>query len=50
VKRVIRSISRTRAREVLGIALQCESAESVRRLLMQALDAVGLTGLVGPSK
>jgi phosphotransferase system enzyme I (PtsP) len=48
VKRVIRSISRTRAREVLKVALQCESAEAVRRLLLDVLDAVGLTALVRP--
>jgi len=49
VKRVIRSISRTRAREVLKVALQCESAEAVRRLLLDVLDAVGLTALVRPA-
>jgi phosphotransferase system enzyme I (PtsP) len=49
VKRVIRSISRARAREVLKVALQCESAEAVRRLLLDVLDAVGLTALVRPA-
>jgi phosphotransferase system enzyme I (PtsP) len=49
VKRVIRSISRTRAREVLKVALQCESAEAVRRLLLDVLDTVGLTALVRPA-
>jgi phosphotransferase system enzyme I (PtsP) len=48
VKRVIRSVSRSRAREVLKVALQCEDAASVRRLLMETLDAVGLKGLVRP--
>jgi phosphotransferase system enzyme I (PtsP) len=50
VKRVIRSISRARAREVLKVALQCEDAASVRRLLLDALEAVGLGGLVRPGK
>ena len=50
VKRVIRSISRSRAREVLKVALQCEDATSVRRLLMETLDAVGLKGLVRPGR
>jgi phosphotransferase system, enzyme I, PtsP len=49
VKRVIRSISRMRAREVLKVALQCESAEAVRRLLLDVLDAVGLAALVRPA-
>lgn len=49
VKRVIRSISRTRAREVLKVALQCESADAVRRLLLDVLDTVGLTALVRPA-
>lgn len=48
VKRVIRSISRTRAREVLKVALQCESAEAVHRLLLDVLETVGLTALVRP--
>jgi phosphotransferase system enzyme I (PtsP) len=50
VKWVIRSMSRTRARELLGIALQCEDATSVRRLLLDALEDVGLGGLVRPGK
>ncbi len=50
VKRVIRSISRSRAREVLKVALQCEDAASVRRLLMETLDTVGLKGLVRPGR
>jgi phosphotransferase system enzyme I (PtsP) len=50
VKRVIRSVSRSRAREVLKVALQCEDAASVRRLLMETLDAVGLKGLVRPGR
>jgi phosphotransferase system enzyme I (PtsP) len=50
VKRVIRSISRSRAREVLKVALACEDAESVRRLLLDTLDALGLAGLVRPGR
>ena len=50
VKRVIRSISRARAREVLKVALQCEDASAVRRLLLDALDTIGLGALVRPGK
>lgn len=50
VKRVIRSISRSRAREVLKVALQCEDADAVRRLLLDTLDTVGLTALVRPGR
>jgi phosphotransferase system, enzyme I, PtsP len=46
VKWVIRSLSRTRAKELLAAALQCEEAASVRRLLVDALSEVGLSGLV----
>jgi phosphotransferase system, enzyme I, PtsP len=46
VKWVIRSISRTRSKELLAAALQCEEASSVRRLLVDALGEVGLSGLV----
>jgi len=46
VKWVIRSLSRTRAKELLAAALQCEEASSVRRLLVDALGEVGLSGLV----
>jgi phosphotransferase system enzyme I (PtsP) len=35
---------------VLKVALQCEDAASVRRLLLDALEAVGLGGLVRPGK
>ncbi|WP_295440675.1 phosphoenolpyruvate--protein phosphotransferase [uncultured Thiodictyon sp.] len=48
VKRVIRSISRARAREVLKAALQCEDAAAVRRLLVNTLETLGLGGLVRP--
>jgi phosphotransferase system enzyme I (PtsP) len=50
VKRVIRSMSRSRAREVLSVALQCENGACVRRLLLEALEDVGLGGLVRPGK
>ncbi len=50
IKRVIRSISRARAREVLKVALQCEDAGAVRRLLLDALEAVGLGALVRAGK
>ena len=50
VKWVIRSISRARAREVLNMALQCETAEAVRRLLVAALEDLSLGGLVRPGK
>ncbi len=50
VKKVIRSVSRPRAREVLQIALQCEDSGAVRRLLMETLEAMGLGALVRPGK
>lgn len=50
VKWVIRSISRARAKEILGVALQCEDAACVRRLLTQALEDIGLGGLLRPGK
>ncbi len=50
VKRVIRSVSRARAREVLRVALQCEDEAAVRRLLLDVLEAVGLGGLVRPGR
>lgn len=50
VKGVIRSMSRTRARELLRIALQCETGHAVRRLLIDALDEIGLGGLVRPGR
>lgn len=50
VKWVIRSMSRSRAREVLSVAMQCENAACVRRLLLETLEEVGLGGLVRPGK
>ncbi|MCF1182816.1 phosphoenolpyruvate--protein phosphotransferase [Marichromatium gracile] len=50
VKRVIRSISRARAREVLQMTLQCEDGASVRRLLLDELESMGLGALVRPGR
>lgn len=50
VKWVIRSISRARARELLTLALQCETGEAVRRLLVSALDSLSLGALVRSGK
>lgn len=50
VKGVVRSISRTRARELLGRALLCERGACVRALLMDALEEIGLGGLVRPGR
>jgi phosphotransferase system enzyme I (PtsP) len=50
VKWVIRNLSRSRARELLGSALLCEDADCVRRLLLEALEDVGLGALVRPGK
>lgn len=50
VKWVIRSISRARARELLQAALRCEKAAEVRALLSNALEEIGLGGLVRAGK
>ncbi|WP_295881236.1 phosphoenolpyruvate--protein phosphotransferase [uncultured Thiohalocapsa sp.] len=50
VKGVVRSISRTRARELLARALLCERGACVRALLMDALEEIGLGGLVRPGR
>jgi phosphotransferase system enzyme I (PtsP) len=50
VKGVLRSISRSRARELLRKALLCETGECVRRLAMDALEEIGLGGLVRPGR
>jgi phosphotransferase system enzyme I (PtsP) len=50
VKGVLRSISRTRAKELLHKALLCESGKCVRRLSMTALEEIGLGGLVRPGR
>lgn len=50
VKKVIRSLSRARARELLHLAMQCEDAASVRRLLTEALEDLGLGALIRPGR
>ncbi|MEJ2453381.1 MAG: phosphoenolpyruvate--protein phosphotransferase [Candidatus Thiodiazotropha sp.] len=45
VKWVIRSISSSRARELLQAALRCERASEVKALLVRALEDMGLGGL-----
>lgn len=50
VKCVIRSISRARARELLQAALRCETGTAVQALLTNALEELGLGGLVRPGK
>jgi len=50
VKGVVRSMSRSRARELLHIAVQCETGRAVRRLLTEALEEIGLGGLVRPGR
>jgi phosphotransferase system enzyme I (PtsP) len=50
VKGVIRSMSRARARELLHMALQCETGRAVRRVLTDALEDIGLGGLVRPGR
>ncbi|MFC1378137.1 MAG: phosphoenolpyruvate--protein phosphotransferase [gamma proteobacterium symbiont of Clathrolucina costata] len=46
VKWVLRSVSRSRARELLQAALRCEKASEVKRLLGNALEEMGLGGLM----
>ncbi len=46
VKWVIRSISSARARELLQIALRCEKSSEIKALLNNALEEMGLGGLV----
>jgi phosphotransferase system enzyme I (PtsP) len=50
VKWVIRSVSRSRARALLQAALRCEKASEVKELLKNALEQMGLGGLVRPGK
>jgi len=50
VKWVVRSFSRGQARELLEIARQCEDAACVRRLMLEALENMGLSGLVRPGR
>jgi phosphotransferase system enzyme I (PtsP) len=46
VKWVLRSVSRARARELLQAALRCEKVSEVKRLLGNALEEMGLGGLM----
>jgi phosphotransferase system enzyme I (PtsP) len=46
VKWVVRNLSRSRSRELLRAALQMEEARAVRRLMQEALEEMGLGGLV----
>ena len=50
VKRVIRSFSRARARQLLQAALRMEEAVQVRRLMEGALEDMGLGGLIRAGK
>jgi len=50
VKRVIRSFSISKARELLRTALRFEEGAPVHRLMEKALEDVGLGGLVRPGK
>ena len=50
VKGVVRSISRARAKELLRKALFCENGACVRQLMMEALEEIGLGGLVRPGR
>ena len=49
-KWVIRSVSRARARELLQAALRCERTSEVKALLNNALEEMGLGGLVRAGK
>jgi phosphotransferase system enzyme I (PtsP) len=46
VKWVLRSVSRARARELLQAALRCEKVSEVKLLLGNALEEMGLGGLM----
>ncbi len=50
VKWVVRSISRSRAKQLLQAALIMEEAEPVRKLMGTALDDMGMGGLVRPGR
>lgn len=50
VKWVVRSFSRTRAKQLLQAALRMEEAEPVRKLMASTLDDMGLGGLVHPGR
>ena len=50
VKWVIRSLSRTRARQLLQAVIRMEEAYQVKRFMLAALEDMGLGGLVRPGK
>jgi phosphotransferase system enzyme I (PtsP) len=50
VKWIVRSMSRSRARELLDSVRECEDAGCVRRQMLAALEDLGLGGLVRPGK
>jgi phosphotransferase system enzyme I (PtsP) len=50
VKWVVRSVSVSRARQLLKAALRMEDAQQVRRFMEQTLDDMGLGGLVRPGR
>ncbi len=50
VKWVVRSFSRTRAKQLLQAAVRMEEAEPVRKLMASTLDDMGLGGLVHPGR
>jgi len=49
VKWVIRSFSKSRARQLVQVALRMEDARQVRRFMEGVLAEMGLGGLVGPT-
>jgi len=49
VKWVVRSFSRSRARQLVQVALRMEDARQVRRFMEGVLAEMGLGGLVGPT-
>jgi phosphotransferase system enzyme I (PtsP) len=50
VKWVVRTTRMTRARHLLQAALRCEDGNSVRRLMSEELENLGLGGLLRPGK
>jgi phosphotransferase system enzyme I (PtsP) len=50
IKRVVRSFSVSRARQLVRTALRLEDPAAVRQLLEGALEDVGLGGLVRPGR
>jgi phosphotransferase system enzyme I (PtsP) len=50
VKWVLRSISKSRARQWMKAALRMESPEEIRRFMEQSLDKLGLGGLYRPGR